>query len=134
MSIHEENPVMISTAKCATVAAGASEELPIFVAPFDCYLLDMFMTDDAGFSGDDTNYSTLSFQRKGTAGSGTDEIASKAFVTGVDATVRVPYNVGALHKDYRFIPKGTAVTYKKVHTLTGIAFTDPIFSVKFVAA
>ena len=134
MSIHEENPVMITTVKCATVAAGTSEELPVFVAPFDCYLLDLFMTDDAGFSGDDTNYSTLSFQRKGAAGSGTDEIASKAFTLAVDATVRVPNSVGALHKDYRYIPKGTAVTYKKVHTLTGIAFTDPIFSVKFVAA
>lgn len=134
MNMHEENPVMISTVKCATVAAGDDEELPVFVAPFDCFLLNLFITDDAGFSGDGTNYSTLSFQKKGAAGSGTDEIASKAFTAGVDATVRVPNNVGALDKDHRFIPKGTAVTYKKAATLVGIAFTDPILSVEFVAA
>jgi hypothetical protein len=123
-----------STVKMATVALGDAAELAVFVAPFDCFLNKIYFTNDAGITGDDTNYSTLSFQRKGSAGSGTDEIASHALTTGNDVVAKVPLDVGALGIDNRYIPKGTAVTYKKAVTGNGLAFTDPLFTVEYTRA
>ena len=137
MNINKDNPVLMNTVKMATVAAGTAEELAIFVAPFDCFLRKIYITNDVTLSAADTNYTTISFQRKGTGGDGTDEIASIATgpaATGSTLTARVPKDVGALHKTYRFIPKGTAVTYKKANAGTGAALTDPIFSVEYQKA
>ena len=137
MNINKDNPVMVNTVKMATVAAGTAEELAIFVAPFDCFLRKIYITNDVTLSAADTNYTTISFQRKGTAGTGTDEIASIATgpaATGSTLTARVPKDVGALHKTYRFIPKGTAVTYKKAEEGEGAALTNPIFSVEYQKA
>ena len=137
MNINKDNPVMVNTVKMATVAAGTAEELAIFVAPFDCFLRKIYITNDVTLSAADTNYTTISFQRKGTGGDGTDEIASIATgpaATGSTLTARVPKDVGALHKTYRFIPKGTAVTYKKADEGSGAALTDPIFSVEYQKA
>jgi len=137
MNINKDNPVLMNTVKMATVAAGTAEELAIFVAPFDCFLRKIYITNDVTLSAADTNYTTISFQRKGTGGDGTDEIASIATgpaATGSTLTARVPKDVGALHKTYRFIPKGTAVTYKKADEGSGAALTDPIFSVEYQKA
>lgn len=135
MTIHEQREVFEESTTMATVAAGTSEELPIFVAPFDCYIEGIYFTNKAAITGHDTNYSTLSFQRKGTAGTGTDEIATKTFnVAGGNAAAHVPLDIAPLHKDYRYIPKGTAITYKKVHANAGIAFTDFVISVVYSRA
>jgi len=126
MSIHEENPVMISTVKVATVVEGATEELPIFVAPFDCFLKKIYFTNDID---SDANM-TISFQNKGADGDAVLEIASLS-VTDSNVKAHLPKDVGALHKDRRFVLKGTAVTYLKA--LTTEAATNPIFSVSYTA-
>lgn len=127
MSIHEENPVMISTVKVASVAAGSTEELPIFVAPFDCFIRKIYFTNDIDSDGN----MTISFQNKGAGGDAVLEIASLS-VTSSNVKADLPKDVGALHKDRRFVLKGTAVTYLKA--LTTEETTHPIFSVEFTAA
>lgn len=137
MNILEDNPVQITTVKMATVAAASAEELAIFVAPYDCYLRKIYLTDDAGIALHNTVYSTFSFQNKGIDGAQTDEIASIAngpTVSGSAFVARVPKDVGALHITRRFVPKGVVVTYKKTETATGVDMTDPLFSVEYVRA
>lgn len=134
MTIHDQREVFVEAVTMATVAAGTSEELPVFVAPFDCFLERLYFVNAAAITGHNTNYSIISFQRKGTAGTGTDEITTKSFLVGTDAAAFVPLDIAPLHKDYRFIPKGTAVTYKKVHASAGIAFTDFVLAVVYSRA
>jgi hypothetical protein len=137
MNILDDNPIQISTVKMATVAATNPEELAIFVAPYDCYLNKIYMTDDAGIGLHNTVYSTFSFVNKGIGGAETDEIASIAngpTVSGSAFVARVPKDVGALHITRRFVPEGVVVTYKKTETATGVDMTDPLFSVEYVRA
>jgi len=125
----------ISLAKMDTVAAGTAQELPIFVAPYDCFLRKISIVNDVTVAIAGTDYLTCAFQRKGSAGSGTDEIGSMTTNTGGTAlTARVAVDVGALHATYRYIPKGTAVTYKKTYAASGKALTDPLFAVEYVRA
>jgi hypothetical protein len=133
--LEDDINAQISITKCDTVAAGTDEELPIFVAPFDAFLRKISIVNDVTVAIAGTNYVTISFQRKGSAGSGTDEIASMTTNTGGTAlTARVAVDVGALDNVYRYIPKGTAVTYKRVHAGTGKATTNPLFAIEYVRA
>lgn len=134
-NILEDNPVRISTVKLTTVAAGTDEELAVFVAPFDCFIKEIRITDDAGVAVAATNYTTISFQAKGIAGSGSDEIGSVNTNTGGTAlTARVPVNIGILDTVFRYVPKNSVVTGKKVDTGTGKALTDALISVEYVRA
>lgn len=121
----------------ATIAAGTEVEIPIFVAPFDCFLNKICITNQAGLVAADTNYTTLTFKRKGIAGDGTDAIA--AITNGPEATGEalvafVPKDVGALNAGYRYIPKGTVVSCDKAATGTGAAITYPVFTVTYTRA
>ena len=132
-----DNPILMSTINTATVAAGDTAEIDIFVAPFDSFIRNIYMTNGETVAAADTNYGTISFQRKGSAGSGTDSIASISSgpaLTGTGFVAHVPLNMGALDKSYRYIPKGTSVTYVKEVTGTGHAITTPTFSVEYQKA
>lgn len=136
-NIMEDNPVHISTVKMPTVAAASAEELAIFVAPFDSFIRKISITNDVGLAAADTNYTTLTFKKKGLAGNGTDLIATIAMgpaATGESLVARVPKDVGILDAVHRYIPKGTVVTYVKTETGNGMDITDPMFSVEFVRA
>jgi len=133
--LEDDINAQISLAKCDTVAAGTAQELPIFVAPFDAFLRKISIVNDVTVAIAGTDYLTVVFQRKGSAGSGTDQIATMNTNTGGTAlTARVAVDVGALHATYRYIPKGTVVTYKKTYAGTGKALTDPLFAVEYVKA
>ena len=136
-NILESNPVQVSTVKMPTVASTVAEELPIFVAPYDCFIRKICMTDDAGIGLHNTVYSTFSFENKGVDGAQTDEIASIAngpTSTGSAFVARLAKDVGKLHAVNRYVAKGNVVTYVKTETATGVDMTDPLFSVEFVRA
>ena len=133
--LEDDKNVQISLVKCDTVAAGTDQELPIFVAPFDAFLRKISIVNDVTVAIAGTDYVTISFENKGIDGAQTDEIASMTTNTGGTAlTARVAVDVGALHATYRYIPKGTVVTYKRVHAGGGKATTDPLFAVEYVKA
>lgn len=134
MITHNEREVFVESITMATVALGVDADLPIFVAPFDCFIERIYLTNAGVITGHDTNYNDISFQRKGAAGTGTDEIASKQYKDGVNAAAHVPNDIGALHKDYRYILKGNAVNYLKTHAASGYALTDPVFTIVYSRA
>jgi len=134
MITHNEREVFVESVTMATVAAGANADLSIFVAPFDCFIERIYITNAAVVTGDNTDYNDMSFERKGIAGTSTDEIASKQYKTGVNMAAYVPSDIGALHKDRRYIPVGTAVNYLKTHAANGHAITDPVFTIVYSRA
>ena len=136
-NIIKDVDVQQSAVGVATIAAAGEVEIPVFVAPFDCFLNKICITNQAGLVAADTDYTTLTFKRKGSAGTGTDEIGSITngpAATGESLVAFVPKDIGALNVLYRYIPKGTAVTCDKVKTGGGAAITYPVFTVDFVRA
>ena len=71
----------ITQLKTAMATAGTADEQPAFRAPFACRVTAVRYVPETAITADGTNYATLSAQNKGSAGSGTDEIASFAFDT-----------------------------------------------------
>jgi len=61
--------------------AGTADEEPGWRAPIACRVTAVRFIAETAITGDATNYATLSLENKGTAGSGTDEVASFAFDT-----------------------------------------------------
>lgn len=65
----------------AFATAGTADESPIWRAPIACRVTAVRYLAETAITGTATNYGTLSLQNKGTAGSGTTEIATFAFDT-----------------------------------------------------
>jgi len=63
---------------------------PIFRAPHKMKVLAVYAIFQTALTGADTNFVTPTVINAGTAGSGTDVIASKAYTSGVDAAALVP--------------------------------------------
>lgn len=67
------------------VAAGtATREDPIFVAPRACRVIQVSIVAQAASTGDNTNRKNLNILNKGSAGSGTTEVANLDLVTGTN--------------------------------------------------
>ena len=67
------------------IAAGSTDEIPVFYAQEDVYVHEFGIIPEAQITGDATNYMTLTFKNKGTSGSGTTSLGSKAFTSGIYA-------------------------------------------------
>ena len=118
--MNEYNPVLISNISTADFGgAAAADEHVIFVAPFDCYVRNIYITVDAAADAPKFNF------WKGIA-SDTKSVHS-AFNTALVA--HVPMDIGALDDDNRYVPKGTTITAKEdTGTADAVA---PVFSVLF---
>jgi hypothetical protein len=82
----EQSPLVRSlTADAPAVAANADKTTILGEAPFDGVVTAVSFMASAVLTGADTESRTLSIVNKGQAGSGTDEIAAKAFISGVNA-------------------------------------------------
>jgi len=66
-------------------AQAAEGTVPIARAPFDCTVVSVNFIANAALTGANTNSRTLSLINKGTDGSGSTVVASKAFTSGVNA-------------------------------------------------
>src|SRR5688500_512922 len=73
-------------ANVPAVAAGSDDTTPIGTASFAGAVSSVTFIADATLTGADTDSRTLSLVNKGQAGSGTTVVATKAFVSGVNAT------------------------------------------------
>lgn len=65
-------------------AATATEQWPIFMAPFPCLVTAVKVVAQAAVTGADTNTTHLNIINKGSAGAGTTEIANRDLVLGTD--------------------------------------------------
>lgn len=68
----------------SVLAATATEQHPIFVAPVKCRVLAVSIVPQAAVTGDNTNTKNLNVINKGAAGVGTTEVANLDLVTGAN--------------------------------------------------
>lgn len=65
-------------------AASATEEWPVFRAPFACKLKKLDIVPQAAVMGNDTNTTNLNIINKGSAGAGTIEVGNLDLIAGVN--------------------------------------------------
>lgn len=88
---------LIATARVPShAAATATEQWPIFCAPFACKVRQIDIIPQAAVTGDNTNYTELNLLNKGSAGAGTTEIGNLDLLTGTDLVAfdmkNIPFN------------------------------------------
>jgi len=77
--------VLFPSATLPAVATATDADVAVFVAPFDCTVTAVTYVANALLTGANTNSRTLNLRNKGQDGSGSTVVASKAFVSGVNA-------------------------------------------------
>ena len=106
-------------------------EFPVFTAPCKCKVLEIGITpDDEGITGADTDSMTLQFQNKGADGTGTDVMAEKAFVAGVDVAAFDYDNFGAV--SYADLEKDDVISLQKINVGNGLGSPDLIVTILFL--
>ena len=108
-------------------------EFPVFKAPKKCKVVGLEISiDDAAITGDDTDYMTLQFQNKGADGTGTDVMAEKAFVAGVDVAAFDTLDFGAVSN--ADLEEGDVISLQKINTAAGMGSPDLIVTVIYKVA
>ena len=105
-------------------------EFPVFVAPKKCKVLALGIAiDDETITGADTDSMTLQFQNKGDDGTGTDVMAEKAFVAGVNVAAFDHLDFGTISN--ADLEEGDVISLQKINVNNGLASPDLTVSVKF---
>ncbi len=107
--------------------SATSDEMPIFVAPFNCEITGAWVTDTTGFGAEASNNWTFALKRKGTAGSGTDSIASRTTTAAIAAFV--PGSLGTLTNT--LITKETSVTITATKNNSAANTDNTIVTIRF---
>ena len=123
-------PAKEVSVRIGTIAAGTDDERVVFVAPHDVMIEKIYVTVGTTIAAGATNFTTISFQSKGSAGSGTDELVTFNTNTGeTTLTAFVPHNAGALSN--KAVSKGEAITFKKVDAASGDAVDELLVTVVY---
>jgi len=77
-------PIPHSSSIPSHAAATATEEWPVFRAPFACKLKKLDIVPQAAVTGDDTNRTNFNIIDKDADGSGTTEVGNLDLATGVN--------------------------------------------------
>jgi hypothetical protein len=108
----------------AWATAGTAGEEPAFRAPIRLQVTAVRFIAKTAFAGHGTNYATVSLQNKGSAGTGTTEIASKAFDTpttdDVAAFDEAAITLSATAANL-ILAQGDVVSIKKAVAAAGLA-------------
>lgn len=125
-------PIHEVSVRIGTIAAGTDDERVVFIAPHDVIIEKIYFTVGTTIAAGATNFTTIDFQSKGTAGSGTDSLASFDTDTGnVTLTAFVPHDVGTLSNN--FIKKGESISFDKADTASGDAVDEGVVTIVYRA-
>lgn len=125
-------PVQEVSVRIGTIAAGTDDERCLFVAPHDVIIEKIYVTVGTTIAAGATNYTTISFQNKGSAGTGSDELVTFNTNAGeITLTAFVPHNSGVLANNS--ISKGEAISFKKVDAASGDAVDECLVTVVYRA-
>lgn len=123
-------PIHTNQVRIGTIASGTDDERVVFVAPHDVIIEKIYFTVGTTIAAGATNFTTISFQNKGTAGSGTDELATFNTDTGeTTLTAFVPHDAGSLSNFS--ISKGESVSFKKVDAASGDAVDEGVVTIVY---
>jgi len=113
----------------SSVGAGNSTEVPVFCAPVRCWIKKVSIIPKSAITGAATNNMVLTFKNKGSAGSGTDAIASVTFSNGVNVSAFDEKDFGAVSHNY--LNAGDVVSLAKSENGSGMDMPDLIVKIEF---
>ncbi|MBK8233017.1 MAG: hypothetical protein IPK72_21140 [Candidatus Eisenbacteria bacterium] len=119
----------------AHAAATATEQWPVFFAPFPCIVTGCKIVPQAAATGDNTNTTNLNLVNKGAAGSGTTELANLDPVTGTNLTAFADSSLtvtGSLAN--RTLAEGDVLTLQHEKVGTGLAIAELLVEISYKAA
>ena len=118
--------------RIGTIAAATSDERAVFIAPHDVIIEKIYFTVGTTIAAGATDYTTISFENKGSAGTGSDELATFNTNTGeTTLTAYVPHNAGTLANNT--VSKGEAISFKKTDAAGGDAVDEGIVTIVYRA-
>jgi len=114
----------------SAVSSGTETEVPIWAAPCRCKVMRVGIIPKSAITGADTNYMTLSFKNKGSDGTGTAVIASKAFTNGVNGAAFDYVTFGAVSNN--LLNEGDVVSFAKAESGSGMNMPDLVAVIEYV--
>ena len=127
-------PTQTTTVRVGSISAGSDDELPVFVAPHDCVVQKIYASNASNLAAASTDYTTLSFENKGSDGTGTDEIASlnnNSDGDNQDFDEFDAVDFGTLANNT--LSKGDVVSFKKEDAESGSAIDEMAVTIVFEA-
>jgi len=114
------------------ITAGTALELPIARAPFGLKVKEVVVIPQAAWTGNDTNYSTLSIINK--TKSGTPTVASLALKAGVNGVAFEAKEITLSTSEADLeVNKDDVLSFSKTVTGTGLATPRLKLAIKFVS-
>jgi len=111
------------------VAAGTAIEWPLLVAPFNMLITAVKWVPNAAVTANGTNYATLSFRNRTTAGAGTAIPASRAYsATNSAALTSEAMTLSGTATDLN-VAAGDVLTLGIAHTGTGLTIPPGLVQV-----
>ena len=108
------------TAFFGTTAAGTDDDIAVFTAPFDCEIISANVVNATTAAADGTDYLTLTLTDKGSAGSGSDAIATITTAT-VALTAFKTRDMSTISATHGLLSEGDVVSLAKTHANAGVA-------------
>lgn len=103
-----------------TTAAGTDDDVPVFRAPFDCEILSAHVINGSDLAASGSVYLTLTLTDKGSAGTGSDSIASIT-TASTGFTGFLARSMGTISSTHGLLSEGDVVSLVKTHASTGSA-------------
>jgi len=113
----------------ASVSAGSTTDVPIWAAPFRCKIRGCYIVPQANITGAASHYMTLKIVNKGSDGTATDTVVSKAFSSGVNASAYVKTSLG--NPSNNELKEGDVLQFKKEETGSGMDMPDLVVIVEY---
>lgn len=118
----------------AVLAATATQQDPIFIAPCACKVTAVSIVPQAASTGDNTNTKNLNVINKGSDGTGTTEVANLDLATGVNLVAfdekAIPLN--ATYTNGVSLSEGDVLSLQTEKVGTGVAVGPFIVSIDYV--
>ena len=107
-----------------TFATSDDDDIAVFCAPFDCEIISAHVMNGSDLSKSSANYLILTLTDKGSAGSGSDAIAT-VNTSATDMDEFDALSMGTISATHGLLSEGDVVSLVKTHNGTGAnASTD----------
>ncbi|MCW3128486.1 MAG: hypothetical protein N2V75_00045 [Methanophagales archaeon] len=117
-----------------TVAAGTTDERPVFVAPYPAEIVAASLVNASAISKDATNYETFTLRDKGGDGTADNVIGTITTqdVSGGQAFAAFDeVEFSTIDADHRILAEGDVVTLKKVPSGSGVGTDEMLVKIEY---
>lgn len=120
----------LSSVYFGTIAAGTSDERPVFIAPYDCELIIVQLVNASAIATDAVSYTTVALLDKSSTGASDNQVAA----ISTDTTAFAAFDsvsIGTLDATHKLLTSGDVVSLKKTDTAGGTATDEMMVMITY---